>query len=272
VITVLGAQGFIGRNLAAYLRNEGEEVYCPQRSENFAGRYLGTVFYCIGLTGDFKDRIYDTVEAHVCCLNKLLRDNDIKKIIYLSSARVYFPCKMTVVTEDALIPVSVFEPNEIYNISKIMGESLLLSASPNALIVRLSNVYGQDMDSNNFLGTLIEQSITNKHITINSTPHSAKDYVAIDDVVKALFFLEKNDKIGIWNISAGANISNEKIAFLLKKELGCSSTFRSVEEEKIYPKISNKKLLNAGYLLQSSLEKDLPQLINFFEKQRRNSK
>ena len=70
--TVLGSSGFIGKHVAEALRCRGYAPFCPGREEDTSRRDLGTVFYCIGLTADFRQRPLETVDAHVCMLNSLL--------------------------------------------------------------------------------------------------------------------------------------------------------------------------------------------------------
>ena len=65
--TVLGASGFVGGALARVLREGGAQVCTPARGESLAGRELGHVFYCIGMTADFRRWPFHTEigRAHV---------------------------------------------------------------------------------------------------------------------------------------------------------------------------------------------------------------
>ncbi len=71
--TVLGSKGFIGGHMLSALQKTGAECYAPLRDDlDVFTKQLGTVFYCIGLTNDYKDRPHDTVEAHASLLNRIL--------------------------------------------------------------------------------------------------------------------------------------------------------------------------------------------------------
>ena len=88
--TVFGATGFIGANLVAHLSRRGHEVRCPKRDLPIeAGDHLGHVIYAIGLTANFRSRPYETVEAHVGLLSRLLQTSCFDSWLYLSSTRVY---------------------------------------------------------------------------------------------------------------------------------------------------------------------------------------
>lgn len=73
MFTVLGGSGFIGWQLAATLRQQGEDVYVPPRDHGARfDRPLGDVVYAVGVTADFRSRPFATVEAHVCLLRRVL--------------------------------------------------------------------------------------------------------------------------------------------------------------------------------------------------------
>ncbi|MBV9064181.1 MAG: NAD-dependent dehydratase, partial [Methylobacteriaceae bacterium] len=88
-VTILGASGFIGSNLRRAVQAAGLPCYAPGRAEALRTGPLGTVFYCIGVTADFRTRPFDTVAAHVCRLSRVLQGCEFDALIYLSSTRVY---------------------------------------------------------------------------------------------------------------------------------------------------------------------------------------
>ena len=91
---VFGAQGFVGRHLTDYLRGAGWEVLALGRGdETWRGQALGHVFYCIGLTADFRTRPFDTLEAHVSLAAEILREAAFDSFLYCSSTRVYAGCE-----------------------------------------------------------------------------------------------------------------------------------------------------------------------------------
>src|SRR5437868_14664917 len=99
MITVLGASGFIGSHIVRELEQRGEKYYAPAKVETIWDKDLGNIIYCIGLTADFRTRPFDTVEAHVCKLNELLKRGRFDSLLYLSSTRVYIHSKKDRVEE-----------------------------------------------------------------------------------------------------------------------------------------------------------------------------
>lgn len=218
--TVLGSTGFIGSNLAAFLRTGGHEVNTPPReSTEIFSRPLGNVFYCIGLTADFRTRPFDTVRAHVSLLNEILERADFDSLLYLSSTRVYG--RGSDGSETAPVMIDVSDPSDLYNLSKLAGESLCRSCGrPGVKVVRLSNVVGSDPASENFLFALIREALSGR-ITLRSAPDSSKDYILLEEVVTLLPRIALEGKEWLYNVASGTNISNREVVERLASLTGC---------------------------------------------------
>lgn len=220
--TVLGATGFIGRHLARTLAELGHEVFAPTRgSQEIFERPLGCVWYCIGLTADFRQRPFDTVDAHVCLLRQLLERADYDTLIYLSSTRVYAGSDSA--RETQALAVRPDSPDHLYNLSKLMGENLTLAAGRNGRVARLSNVLGPDMGPDNFVGSVLDEAARTGTVHLRTALDSSKDYVWIDDVVAALIALAGPDAAPITNLAAGRNTPHAELAdWLRARGVACS--------------------------------------------------
>ena len=90
-IVVLGAEGWIGSALVNDLRQQGRAVLAVRRGELndwlACSNSLGPVIYAIGLTADFRERPYATVEAHVTLLSRVLQRSGLSQFVLLSSTR-----------------------------------------------------------------------------------------------------------------------------------------------------------------------------------------
>src|SRR5450631_61417 len=70
--TVLGAEGFIGSHVARRLAERQIPHQTLTRDIlDHLDQPLGHLLYCIGLTADFRERPFDTVEAHVHVLSQI---------------------------------------------------------------------------------------------------------------------------------------------------------------------------------------------------------
>jgi nucleoside-diphosphate-sugar epimerase len=265
--TVLGASGFIGRSLASHLRDEGHEVFAPARNDEgrFRG-FLGHVIYCIGLTADFRNRPFDTVRAHVSVLSDVLEQADFTSLLYLSSTRVYSKASET--SETAALPVATFEPSDLYNSSKLMGESLCLNSGRNGMrIARLSNVVGFDPGSDNFLPALIREALAGT-IALRSALNSSKDYVALEDVLAILPRIAVEGLEPIYNVASGQNIRNGDLTKQLKALTGCSVQVAEHAPVQRFPPIRIERLRQEFHFSPSSPLERLPDLVAAYRRGR----
>lgn len=223
-VTVLGASGFIGRHLVARLRADGVPCLAPARDDTtLLDRPLGDVIYAIGLTSDFRSRPLDTVEAHVCVLRSLLARADFNSLTYLSSTRVYAGAADT--RESATLAVNPNDPSDLYNLSKLMGESLCLHGGrAGAKVARLSNIVGLRDTPDSFIDQLLEEGARDGAITLRTSLASRKDYLYIDDAVSQILAIARSDATGIFNVAHGAGVSNGDIAAGITAALGWPAT------------------------------------------------
>lgn len=222
-VTVMGGRGFVGRHLAAHLRELGHTCWVPERDDpQIFTRELGLVFYCIGLTANFRAHPFDTVDAHVGVLRGVLERAQFDRLIYLSSTRVYDRCETT--DEDQALTVRSGSPDHLYNLSKLMGESLALSSGKPCQVVRLSNVTGLDMGGTNFLGSVLQEAAQTGAVCFKTSLQSSKDYLWIDDAVRGLVAIALQGKQAIYNLASGINLNHgELAAWLARNDVRVSS-------------------------------------------------
>ena len=228
--TVLGSTGFIGSHVAALATAQGHEVICPDREESLDRRDLGHVIYSIGITADFRRRPHDTITAHVTKLQDVLTRTSFESLVYLSSTRVYSRCIVdpstsagsSAVAETMPIPVLSSDFSDLYNLSKLMGESIALAHGPNVRVARLSNVVGPDFDSDNFLTSVIRDCVTKGSLVLRSSLDSAKDYVSVDDVASILVRLGPEGRSRVYNVASGCQTTNGEISTALFRLTGAA--------------------------------------------------
>lgn len=264
--TVFGAQGFIGSHLSEALgREENTTVYTPLTLEEGGlpdeamRRDLGHVFYCIGLTANFRERPFDTVEAHVCLLKRVLELCKFESLTYLSSTRVYENAAST--GEEAPLQVCPGNPGHLYNLSKLAGESLCLASGRKTRIVRLSNVFGCGMPQQSFLGQVLGEAASTGKVRFLTAPQSAKDYVSVRDVVRWLPRIALHGSHAIYNVASGRNTSNAEIASLLGLR-GVAASFAENAAEWIFPAIDTGRLFREFGGAQGNLPGEFDDLLH----------
>ena len=239
--TVLGSKGFIGKEFTKYLEKKGHECFTPEiREESLKGIDLGHVIYSAGIP-NFMQRPYDAVDAHVCQLKNILENSNFESLVYFSGGRVYNKINSTKENDNLIFNPT--DKDDLYGISKIMGESLCIaSENPRVHIVRLTNVTGNNFTSKLFLPSIIRDAIIKNKIKIFTTLSSKKDYVYIDDVLDLIPKISINGKDKIYNIASGKNIKSEKLINKISKITGCSVEVSSDAKEYSYPETSIIKI------------------------------
>lgn len=263
--TVFGSKGFIGSHLVKRLGDQNLEVFCPER--DFIPKpdqNLGHVIYCIGLTSDFRKFPLETVEAHVCKLLEIIKNSTFESFLYLSSSRVYLNANDGNETADLCVNPNEF--NDLYNLSKLMGESICISMNnPTIRAVRLSNVIGYDFESDNFIYSLIKSAVDLNEITLQSNINNAKDYVMIEDVTNMLVEISMHGKKNLYNLASGMNISNRQILDTIEKNTACKMNASELGQIQHFPVIDITNLKNEFNFMPDSILDKIPDLIDFYK-------
>ena len=259
--TILGASGFIGKELVSYLKERNHDCYIPNRDAVFSTKEnLGHIIYCIGLTADFRTRLFDTVDAHVCRLLEVMKTASFESFLFLSSTRVYNGSKLS--NEETLLSVNPNHLDDLYNISKLMGESVCLSNSNKKIrVARLSNVVGNDFESENFLFSLIKEAVIQKKITLQQTLNICRDYIMINDVLEMIYNISIKGENRIYNIACGENLSNKEIIREISRITNCKIELKEESEGLIFPIISIKRIENEFSFTPSHVINELQELI-----------
>jgi len=254
--TVLGGSGFVGKYLIQYLKNNGHEVLAPSRAElNSLPHDLGHVVYAVGLTGDFRQKQVETIDAHVNVLASILYKNTFSSFLYLSSVRLYsgVDSPQPVTEEMALVVKPGLDA--VYDLSKLLGESLcLMLDNPSVRVARLSNVYGHGQSKHTFLQMLLNEISEKGTVEIREAPQSAKDYVFVGDVVCALENIALYGQHRIYNVASGVRVMHKQIADYLASQGDAKITFAENGALRRFPEVSVERLVREfGWAPQSFL-------------------
>ena len=232
LFTVFGSDGFVGKRLVTRLTDLGHQVQTVGRSENFQTKYstLGHVMYCAGVTGSrFKTEQFRVVNAHVSLLAEVLECGKFTTFLYMSSARMYEE-SLDGTSVGASFRVDPWQVSDFYNLSKLMGESLILqSGISSARIVRVAYAVDYAEDSTDNVTHFI-RSARKGHVRFTAHRESVKDYVVMKDIVEMLPLLALDGSSKMYNLASGMNTSTNELAQMLIEETGCGVEFANEEE------------------------------------------
>ena len=268
--TILGASGFIGSHVANLARREGHDVESPGRDENLDGRHLGHVIYSIGLTSDFRQRPHDTVTAHITKLQEILTRTTFDSLVYLSSTRVYARCAVDdsagaqTVSESQPLSVLPSDFSDLYNLSKLMGESIALIHGPKVKVARLSNVIGMDLASDNFLISVVRDCLERGRVELKTSLESAKDYIGVDDVARLLLRIGVEGTQSIYNVASGTNTTHREIVATLTQLTSADCLVANGAPTTTFPPIDIRRIREEFGFEPRNMETIIESLVNGF--------
>lgn len=231
LFTVFGSDGFVGKRLVQKLMSDGHVVQTVGRGDDFKAKWrdLGHVLYCVGITGSrYKTEQFRVVDAHISAMADVLEHGSYTSFLYMSSARTYEET-LAGTDERAQFKVDPSNISDFYNLSKLMGESLILNAGiHSARIVRVSYAVDITEDSTDNITQFIRDA---RHGSVRFVAHrdSVKDYIVMNDVLTIVPKIATDGKSILYNLASGVNTSTSDIAALLASETGCVVDFADEE-------------------------------------------
>jgi nucleoside-diphosphate-sugar epimerase len=148
-----------------------------------------------------------------------------------------------------------------------MGESLALCSGRKVRVARISNVYGGDFASENFLSSIITDAVTKGKITLRTSPDSEKDYISVGDVADGLLKIALGGGDGIYNLARGANVSNRALVERLSRMTNCAVEFLPDAPRVSFPPISVERMRGEFGFNPSGVLEDLEGLVNLYRVQ-----
>ena len=147
----------------------------------------------------------------------IMREFDIGKMVYTSSASVYGNPRYLPINEDDSI--NLLTP---YSVSKYAGEGYCMafheSYKTPVTVLRLSNVYGTYQSPNNpycgVVAKFMDSASKKENLNVHGDGLSTRDFTYVDDVVEALLLAGENPKSDgeVFNIATGIETSIDELA------------------------------------------------------------
>lgn len=230
---VIGANGFLGRNLVKKLLSLGWEVDCiyhkfknfiPKRckciqidnleslKDNYEVVFLLAAYIPYG---NFSKPDKRFIDVNVKIPQRVVNKFSISKIIFASTVSVY------AINKSVIYENSKINKEDLYGLSKLKAESIL-RFQKNYQIIRFSSMYGKGMNKVTFIPKIIRAAKKNKKITIHGNGSRLQNYLYVDDAVDYLYVASKRHKSGIYLGVYDKSYSNNEVAKIVQKFIpGC---------------------------------------------------
>ena len=198
--------------------------------------------------------------------------NGTKKIIFASTGGAMYPDTIKPPYSEKVVP----EPVSPYGIAKRASEMYLhfafLQHGLSYTCLRFSNVYGPRQNAKSEAGVIsifAQKMIDGKSIVINGDGKQTRDFVYIDDVVRANMIAMNRKVSGIFNIGTGKQTDINTIFKKLRKILNTDTAEHhgpAAHGEVLRTSLDCKKAKkDLGWSPKTGLDIGLKKTVNFFK-------
>ena len=228
-VFIVGASGLVGSNCHKHFSEQGWDVMGsyfsfatpgsvfyntlePAHPENYdvAGWQPDVIVHCGALTHvDYcethPDESYtQTVQSTINIIALAKKCN--AKLVYLSTDYV-FDGKQGPYTEDH--PVN---PLSVYARHKLEAEQMVLKENANALVLRVTNIYGNEIRGKNFVARIVDQCQKKQKLTLKLPYDQFASPTYAWDIARAMFVLLRDNKVGIYHIGGTDYMNRVELA------------------------------------------------------------
>ncbi len=227
------------------------------------------------------DFIADNLQIQTNVITSAYKTN-VKNIIFLGSACIY-PISTKPIKETDLLSGHLEPTNRAYAVAKIAGIEMCRSFSQqyglNYLSVQPNNLYGPKDNFSTKSGHVIpalvkkmyDAKVNNKKkCEIWGSGKPKREFLFVDDLAEALFFLFENYKqFEPINVGSGFEITIHELALLIKDIIGYNGelVFNEKYPDGVYRKfLDSSKIKNLGWKPKVSIEEGLKLTVEWFLK------
>jgi nucleoside-diphosphate-sugar epimerase len=128
-------------------------------------------------------------------------------------------------------------------------------------VARLSNVYGPGLQQHAFLSVVLRQAAERGRVTLESSLDSARDFVSVADVVPVLTRIALDGRERVYNVAAGAAVTNRELTEALARLTGCEVVVDPAAPRVRRPLVDVARLRDELGFAPRRLLDDLPALL-----------
>lgn len=233
-VLIAGASGLVGGNCMQYFKSQGWDVVGtyfsypatntvfydtlnPTNPENFDVQAYSpdVILHCGALTHvDYcEQNELESYEKTVVSTQNLIKlSNELNCIFIFISTDYIFDGKVGPYDETHLP-----NPLSIYGRHKLEAEELVKYSCERNVILRITNVYGDEERGKNFVSRIIDQAKNGQHLTLKLPVDQYATPINAADIAKALYLLLKDGHTGVFNIASTDYMNRVQLAQTILK-------------------------------------------------------
>ncbi len=112
---------------------------------------------------------------------------------------------------------AIANPISVYGQHKWEAEELIKKSNLHHIILRITNVYGDEERGKNFVARIIEQATKGQHLTLKLPVDQYATPINAHDIARAINLLLKADEQGIYNIASTDYMNRVQLALRILK-------------------------------------------------------
>jgi len=181
--------------------------------EFFSDKLDVDCIYFIASYINFSEKLFDiekSFNSNILLLKKVSDLYPTAKIIHSSSVSVY---------ETLDVPISELSqlnPKNSYGLSKLWAERIVKNHVGGGVNVRISSLFGENMNCNTFLPLIMRDSILENKISLYGDGSRLQNYIYVDDVARILYCaLDYNEDMPLLAVN-NKSYSNLEVANIIK--------------------------------------------------------
>lgn len=220
-VVITGASGFLGRAVTARLTSLGLPYIAVSRRRepgfhsvvDYRDTPAGDVLIHLAEEPDraIVNSLGDAYLDHAAALVHTLAKRA-GTLVYASSGVVYGDA-----SDVPFIPDAAVAPTDLYSRSKVQNEALVLAAG--GTVLRLSNLFGPGMSSNNVISDIARQLASTGALQVRDD-RPVRDFLSVSAAAAAIVLLLQTPCPGILNLGSGIGLSIRELALLALHSVG----------------------------------------------------
>lgn len=282
---VIIIDSFINRKRTSFPRAKlyAVDIISPYMKRIFKQERPDLVFHLAGpinLRKKITDPLFSTGLKTIDGFKKILDYSyhyQVKKIIFASSGGAIYENAKIIPTPESY-PA---HPMSLYGLANLFLEKLLKEYAEayklNFSILRLSNVYGPRQWRAGVIPSFIISILENKPLMITGDGTQTRDFIYIDDVVKAFILAANSKKNGVFNVGSSEETSIQKLIQKITEILDVKIKLKyispkNIEETKRSALDISKIKEELNWEPRYSLEEGLKKTIEWFQTKNKNNR